>query len=242
MLTKTAEVETNDPAHSKFTLVMKLMIIDDISSADKQIGPFYIAPSRKWRGEAVQGSSTAGLITIGNRSSETIRIGAIRNSATAFVVKVTPLMVGKRYAVQFTSEAGLPVGLHRQTVTMATDSAKTPELVLELEVEVRPAISIVPTSLNFENTSVASNGTGITSRHEIVRISFDPSSGIRVTSAKASLGFLQATVEEAGPGIFNIRVSFTENPPSGRLDGLITIETDNPSAKLLAVPVTVTAR
>lgn len=242
MLTKTAEVETNDPARAKFTLVMKLMIVDDVSSPDNQIGPFYMIPSRKWRTEVVQGSSASGTITVGNRSSEVIRIGEIRNSGAAVSVKVVPLLVGKRYLVQLRSEPGLPIGTHQQTVKMMTDSAATPELTLELEVEVRPAISIVPSTLSFENVSIANQGGAMTSRHQIVRIGFDPASGIRVTAVKSSLDFLTATFEPAGPGVFSLRVGFDREPPSGSFNGLITIETDSPKASLLAVPVSVTVK
>ncbi len=82
--------------------------------------------------------SVVGLMSLSNRSNELIRIREIRHSSSAMSVKLNVLGVGKRYTLMIRSQLDLPVGIHRQTVTMTTDSPSVPELVFDLELEVTP--------------------------------------------------------------------------------------------------------
>lgn len=129
---------TNDPAHEKFALTVRLNVIDDQTPTDRQIGPFFISPSIHWKGSTKQGMSVVGLMSLSNRSNELIRIREIRHSSSAMSVKLNVLGVGKRYTLMIRSQLDLPVGIHRQTVTMTTDSPSLPELVFDLELEVTP--------------------------------------------------------------------------------------------------------
>ncbi len=129
---------TNDPARERFTLTVRLSVIDDQTPSANQIGPFFIAPSVNWKGSTKQGMSVVGLMAITNRSNELIRIKEVRNSSTAMPVKLNVLAVGKRFTLQIRSQLDLPVGVHRQTLTLVTDSPTTPELKIELELEVTP--------------------------------------------------------------------------------------------------------
>ncbi|MFM8392627.1 MAG: hypothetical protein ACKOB4_01730, partial [Acidobacteriota bacterium] len=112
--------------------------IDDKTPTDRQIGPFFIAPSIPWKGSTKQGMSVVGLMTLSNRSNEIIRIREVRHSSSAMTAKVNVLGVGKRYTLQIRSQLDLPVGIHRQTVTLITDSPNVPEMVLDFELEVTP--------------------------------------------------------------------------------------------------------
>lgn len=129
---------TNDPAYERFSLTVRLAIVDDLTASANQIGPFFIAPSTNWKGTTSQGMSVVGLMTLSNRSNPLIRIREIRHSADAMTVKLNVLSTGRRYTLQIRSRLDLPVGIHRQTVTLITDSPRTPELKLDLELEVTP--------------------------------------------------------------------------------------------------------
>jgi hypothetical protein len=138
MVTKTAEVTTNDPARERFNLAVRLMILDDQSPSENQIGPFYIIPSIHWKGKTPQGMSVVGFMTISNRSNEIIRIKEVRNPEPMMSVKLNVMAVGKRYGMHIRSALNLPVGVHRQSVVLVTDSPTTPELKIDLELEVTP--------------------------------------------------------------------------------------------------------
>ena len=129
---------TNDPTHERFGLTVRLNVIDDKTPTDRQIGPFFISPSIHWKGSTKQGMSVVGLMTLSNRSNEIIRIREVRHSSSAMTAKVNVLGVGKRYTLQIRSQLDLPVGIHRQTVTLITDSPNVPEMVLDFELEVTP--------------------------------------------------------------------------------------------------------
>ncbi|MEY3284976.1 MAG: hypothetical protein ACK496_08715 [Acidobacteriota bacterium] len=129
---------TNDPVRERFGLTVRLNIIDDQTPNDRQIGPFFISPSIHWKGSTRQGMSVVGLMTLSNRSNELIRIREVRHSASAMSAKLNVLGVGKRYTLQIRSQLDLPVGVHRQTLTLITDSPTVPEIVLDLELEVTP--------------------------------------------------------------------------------------------------------
>lgn len=75
-------------------------------------------------------------MTLSNRSNENIRITEVYNPGSAFTVKVVPLMVGRRYALQIASAANLKPGTHSQVIKLKTDSESLPEITLLLEVEV----------------------------------------------------------------------------------------------------------
>jgi hypothetical protein len=119
-------------------LTVRLNIIDDQTPTDRQIGPFFISPSIHWKGSTKQGMSVVGLMSLSNRSNELIRIREIRHSSTAMTVKLNVLGVGKRYTLLIRSQLDLPVGTHRQTLTLITDSPTVPEMVIDLELEVTP--------------------------------------------------------------------------------------------------------
>ncbi|NDD64272.1 MAG: hypothetical protein EBZ36_09880 [Acidobacteria bacterium] len=129
---------TNDPARERFTLTVRLTLIDDGTPSTNQIGPFVIAPAIHWKGATSQGMSVVGLMTLANRSSELIRIREIRGSNDTMSAKLNVLASGRRYTLQIRSRLDLPVGIHRQTLTLITDNQQTPELKLELELEVTP--------------------------------------------------------------------------------------------------------
>ncbi|NBO65184.1 MAG: hypothetical protein EBU88_10155 [Acidobacteria bacterium] len=135
---KSAEVITNDPQNARFSLTVRLDIVDDETPSENQIGPFFIAPATRWKGTTGQGMSVVGLMTLSNRSNPLIRIREIKHSADAMTVKLNVLSTGRRYTLQIRSRLDLPVGIHRQSVTLVTDSPTTPELKLELELEVTP--------------------------------------------------------------------------------------------------------
>jgi len=131
-------VVTNDPARERFTLTVRLTLIDDGTPSANQIGPFVIAPAIHWKGTTSQGMSVVGLMTLANRSSELIRIREIRGSNDTMSAKLNVLASGRRYTLQIRSRLDLPVGIHRQMLTLITDNQQTPELKLELELEVTP--------------------------------------------------------------------------------------------------------
>ena len=241
-ITKHAEVYTNDPERPQLTLMMSMIVVGDEAARGLKVGPFVIGPSNEWIGRAPQGSSVNGLITITNTTEQPIKITKLEPNGAAFGSSLQTLEDGKRYSVGFASSTTLPVGGHKQTLKLTTDSKETPELELRLEVVVTPAVTVNPASLTFDNLPVSTVESEISLVSKFLWVRAGRGAGLEIKSITSDLPFIKAKIEMVEGGSITLRVGFGEKPPVGTHTGKVRIETNNPDAKALEVPITVHAK
>ncbi|MEK7834323.1 MAG: hypothetical protein AAB401_24765, partial [Acidobacteriota bacterium] len=151
---------------------------------------------------------------------------------------------GKRYSLEVFSSAKLPVGNHTQTVKLTTDSKEMPELTVDLQVVVFPAVTVNPVNLVFENVSVTDPEADVTYLSKFVWLKLGRGDGLEIKSMTSDLPFIKAKVESSngnGQAVV-LRVGFSEKPPVGTHKGKLKIVTNNQYVKEIEVTITITAK
>jgi hypothetical protein len=243
-VTKTAEVYTNDPDRPQFTLMMSMVIVSDETPQGRKVGPFIVGPTNQWSARTPQGLGINGLITVTNTTAQPIRITKLEPNGTAFAATLQTLEEGKRYSVHFVSSTALPLGAHKQTVKLTTDSKEMTELELQLEAVVIPAVTVNPASLAFENLRVSDPEMEISLVSKFLWLRSGRGAGLEIKSVTSDLPFVKVKTEmtDASGTSITLRVGFSERPPKGTHTGKIRIETNNADMKVLEVPITVNAQ
>jgi len=243
-VTKTAEVYTNDPQKEQFTLALSMIVLSDMTPNGKIVGPFLVGPSNQWSSRVPRGLGINGLVAVTNNTPQPIKITKMIPGGEAFKVEMQTLEEGKRYSLNFVSRPDLPLGSNKQVVKLLTDSKEMPELTVELEAVVYPAVSITPTHLVFENVPVSDPESDVTYVSKFLWVSLGRGDGLQVTSMTSDLPFVKIKVEsnDANGRSVILRVGFKEKPPAGTHTGKIRVETNNSDMKFLEVPITVTAK
>jgi len=242
-VSKTAEVYTNDPQKDQFTLVINFIVPSDMTPKGRVVGPFIVGPTNQWSSRVPHGLTASGLIAITNNTEQPVKITKLNPGGEAFKVNLQTLEEGKRYSINFNSVESLPVGSHKQTVRLATDSKETPELTVELEAVVFPAVTVNPMNLVFENVPVSDPESDVTYLSKFVWIRLGRGNGLEMKSMTSNLPFIKVKVESTdGDGrSVVLRVGFSEKPPKGTHTGKLRIETNNSDVKVIELPLTVTA-
>lgn len=243
-VSKNAEVYTNDPQKPQFTLVINFIVPNDMTPQGKIVGPFIVGPTNQWSARSPRGLSANGLITVYNNTAEPIKITQMTPGGEAFSVKLQTLEEGKRYALEVLSSPTLPTGNHTQTVRLATDSKQMPELTVDLQVIIAPAVTVNPANLVFENVPVSDPEADVTYLSKFVWVKLGRGNGLEVKSITSSLPFLKINNESTDPTgqTIVLRVGFSGKPTVGTHTGKIKIETNNPDVKEVEVPIKIVAK
>jgi len=117
-----------------------------------------------------------------------------------------------------------------------------PELELRLEVVVTPAVTINPASLTFDNVPVSTTESEISLVSKFLWVRAGRGAGLEIQSVTSDLPFIKVKTETKDGGAIILRVGFSEKPPLGTHTGKVKIETNNPDAKTIEVPITVHAK
>ena len=219
-------------------------MLSDMTPKGKIVGPFIVGPNNQWTNHTAFGFPVNGLITVTNNTEQPIKITKMVAGGESFVVNLQTLEEGKRYSLDVLSSAKLPVGNHTQTIKLTTDSKEMPELIIDLQVVVFPAVTVNPANLVFENVPVSEADADVTYLSKFVWLKLGRGDGLEIKSMTSDLPFIKAKVESIngnGQAIV-LRVGFSEKPPVGTNKGKLKIETNNQYVKELEVPITVTAK
>lgn len=241
-IAKSAEVYTNDPQKEQFTLMLNMIVVGDDKLKGVPVGAFVVGPSNQWQARAPRGLSANGIIAVTNTSTKPIRITKMETGSEAFNVKMDTLQEGQRYSLNFTSKETLPAGVHKQIVKLMTDNPEQPVLEVSLEVNVYPAVSVSPASLNFDKVNVSDPEADLTFVSKFVWVRLGRGAGLEIKSLTSDLPFIKAKVESVNDGQIVIRVGFSEKPAKGTHTGKLRVETNHNDVKLVEVPLTINAQ
>ena len=243
-VSKNAEVYTNDPQKDQFTLVINFIVLSDMTPKGKMVGPFIIGPNDHWSARVPRGLTVNGLMAITNNTPQPVKITKMIPGGEAFKIDFQTLEEGKRYSINFVSSTELPLGTHKQVVKFLTESKETPELTVELEAIVFPAVTVNPAHLVFENIMVSDPEADVTYTSKFVWLRLGRGNGLEVKSMTSDLPFVTIKVESNDPNGLAVilRVGFKDKPAKGTHTGKLRIETNNSDVKFIEVPITVTAK
>ncbi len=216
----------------------------DMTPKGKIVGPFIVGPTDQWSSRVPRGMTASGLIVVSNNTEQPVKITKMTPGGEAFQVNLQTLEEGKRYSINFNSSESLPVGSHKQTVRLTTDSKEASELTLELEAIVFPAVTVNPTNLVFDNVMVSDAEFDVTYLSKFVWLRLGRGDGLDMKSMTSDLPFIKIKVEsidQNGRAVV-LRVGFSEKPAVGNHSGKLKLETNNSDVKMIELPITVIAK
>ncbi len=244
-ITKDATVTTNDPKMSKLVLSMSMVVKDSSKLGGKRQGPFIVGPSDQITKRIPHGSSATAVMSITSDGSRPFKINRVEPNGKAFTVELQPLpndKGDKGYVLKVASDAGLPVGLHSQTVELETDDPQYPKIHIKLDAEIVPPVDVTPALLTFDNLPQPGAATDATRVSKFVWVR-QMDGGLVLRNATSTLPFVKPSIESADPEGRQalVRVGFSAQPPSGVHEGTLRIETNNKEVPFVEVKVKVVA-
>jgi len=245
LISKSVEVTTNDPQRPKFTLLLHAFIIVPGPHPGRRVGPFVFTPSPRWSARVPRGGSAKTSFTIYNDGPQPVRLTQLIPGGEAFALDLETLQAGRLYVVTAKSAPSLLTGKYAQTVKLATESSEFPELSLQLEVTIIPPILAEPEALSFSDLQLSSVGTDAQVESRFILIKQARGGRLEVKGVSVTLPFLKVVVEGVMvPGqVYRLKVDCDrEKLTKGDYQGKIRVETNNPDAPVIEIPVTVAAR
>ena len=237
-ISKSATVTTNDPTQPSFDLVIQFNAMDGAPKG-QTVGPFLVSPGVRASGATFVGGSANLVMTVYNSGPTPKKITGVKSEGSAFKVTLDPNQDGTRFMVHAVSAPTLAIGNYTQTVKLTTDSPETPELQLELEVNVDAPLRVGPAAISLDRVTAAEDGAP-PRLSKFVFISQLGGPAFEVKGVSSTLPFLTAVLENSTPGkTYVMRVKFTGVPPAGRHQGKITIDTNIAAQPKLEIAVTV---
>jgi hypothetical protein len=212
--------------------------------AGRRLGPFVFSPDARWSAQIPQGATAGASIAIHHDAPAPARITGVRSGGGDFVVTLETLKEGERYLLNVRTAPSLAVGTHRQTIKLLTDSKEARRLEIPLEALVAPAISTKPERLDLGTLPISQPDFDGAKLERFLYVSQRGGSGFELKSASSTLPFL--VLQPARGGSAQTRILRVSLDPTllrkGTHKGRIRLETDDPRAPVLEVPVTLKAR
>lgn len=252
---KGATVKTNDPQYPTFNLVLRAFIKGSavapqptpgtetvkpgsFSEAGRRVGTFSVSPHDRWVTTTIRGTSSSITLYIYNHENKPVRVKEVIPGGDGFVTRWQPIQEGKRYELAISTNANLAPGVHKQTLKVLTDSKQTPEIAIELEATVFANVFASPTSITLPALPFEIDPSTVALPPIYVRKVRE--GGLQVKLVHSSLPFLRLKVTNELEGrTYKIEMAFDKARMTSRGDfkGVIRIETNDPDAPVIEIPI-----
>ncbi len=242
-ISKSASVVTNDPKHRNLTLSLRARFKLDGASTGvpptpaKASSAFNVEPTDRWITSALSGSVAASTFFLVNNQTAPVHARQIVAGGTAFTATIVPIQDGRRYELKVRTDAALKPGRYTQTLRVLTDSPTSPETTLDLELTVHPRIFVSPSSIIMPKLPSAADLSSI--NWPMIYVRKLREGGLKIKSIKSSLPFLKLELlTESEGNIYKIRLTLdAAKLKPGEFKGTVRIETNDPEASVLEVPI-----
>jgi hypothetical protein len=247
---KSANVTTNDPVYSSFSLTLRgyfkadrpadVALVAPPAMASRRAGPFIMHPNDRWVTSVLSGTSTSTRMSLLNSEDKPVHIKKVSAGGTSFNVNLQTIEDGKRYELAIATNPALKPGHYEQTVQVATDSAQSPEAILMLEVTVYARVFVRPAAINVQPLSLDSDISEV--NLPLIYVQKLREGGLKINSITSTLPFIKLAVETQKEGeSYSIKIRFDKSliPGAGRFSGKIRIETNDSDVSTVEVPIQV---
>ncbi len=245
-LSKYADVLTNDPQRTRFTLTLNMVVGTSGPPVGRQVGQFIIGPSDQYQADIPRGTSVDTGIVIYNNGPQPARITKVIPGGEAFTVTLNTLEEGKRYVLNIKSDPNLAIGDHRQVVKLVIEGGQPAELPISLDLGISPPVYSNPKEIKFGVLPVSQAGYDLSSAAKFFWLRQPRGGGLQIKNMTATLPFIKVTMEaeELAGGTFRVKVSFDKDAKikPGLHEGVIKVETNNPFMPVVEIPVSLIAR
>lgn len=225
---KKATVTTNDPDHEQLTISIsgKILPYIDVQPANR----IYL---RGMFGEVVEKEVT---ISSYEKKKGFEITDVTSNIDDKITYQVLPEGEPGRYRLKVYKNPKLPTMNTWGSIYLHTNSEKTPESVIQVNVQTRGSIVIQPSTLNFGIVKEASNGGAILANNEKSLTVFKIKGEFHIEDVAFSNGFYSADVQPLEDGKkYRITVSFAPGTVQDAYADEMIITTDDPLEPSLRV-------
>lgn len=203
------------------------------------VEPLQLSPQdRIYFLNVVRGQNPTQEILVINHRADPVRLLSATSDLPSFLVSVDTLREGRRYALNVQLAEGTEVGRHEGIITLSTDSPEFPVREIPALAIVRDYVSTSISHLDFATTIFealrfqgASRRTVLVRRHE--------GTDFQVTAATTNVPMLDVEIVPQVPGErYLVHVSISEErATAGPFSGTLRIETNDPTAPVLELPI-----
>lgn len=240
---KSASVVTNDPKHRNLSLTLRARFKLDGTATGlppKPTNPssaFNVEPTDRWITSVLSGSSAASSFYLVNNQQNPVHPRQIVNGGTAFTATLEPIQDGRRYELKVRTDPALKPGRYTQTLRVLTDSPAAPETTLNLELTVHPRVFVSPPSIIMPRLPAASDLSSI--NWPVIYVRKLREGGLKIKSYTSTLPFLKLELLTESEGqIYKIRLTVdAKKLKPGDFKGTVRIETNDPDASVVEVPI-----
>lgn len=241
---KSAGVTTNDPKYSTFNLSLRARFKVDpppgapnAPAATGKRALILVEPVDRWMTSVIVGNTASTNFYVVNNGGEPFHIKKLDTGGPEFTASLQPIQDGQRYELALKTSADLKPGEYHRTLRVSTDSAAAPEVTILLDMNVFPRVFVSPTSIIMPALPSAADLSAI--NWPMVDIRKLQSTGLKIKKFSTTLPFLKLELLTEKEGEFyRIRLTIDSTKIKlGDFKGVIHVETNEPSAPVLDVPV-----
>ncbi len=233
------------PIKGPFSEVVRVAFAGDrepvwLSLRGRVVLPLQLTPQdRVYFLNAVRGEALSREILVINHRPDPVRLLGIEASDPLFRVRADTVTEGRRYRLTVELSPESQPGRYDGTITLRTSSPEQPVLEIPALAIVRDLVHTSISRVDFSTTLIsaldfraAARRTVLVTRHE--------GTEFEVTSATTNVPILGVEIEPRTPGeSYLVHVSIDpERAVPGAFSGTLRIETNDPTAPLLELPIT----
>lgn len=237
---KTASVVTNDPKNPRLTLTLRARFKLDGSAPPAKTKPssaFNVEPTDRWITGVLSGSSAASSFYLVNNQTNPVHPKQVVIGGPAFTATIEPIQDGQRYELKVRTAPQLKPGRYTEKLRVLTDSPTEPETTLDLELTVHSRVFVSPPSIIMPALPAASDLSSI--NWPMIYVRKLREGGLKIKSFKSTLPFLKLELLTESEGqVYKIRLTLdAKKLKPGDFKGTVRIETNDPEAPVLEVPI-----
>jgi hypothetical protein len=230
-------VETNDPAQPVITLTLKAVLRQMVE----------VSPSERIRVPVRPGEAAEQELVLRSYDKTPLQITRVVCSSPTTQARLLPREEVERrmpedtsafQIVQITFPASSTRKAFQETVTIDTSSVARPRITVRLDGKLLKAFAVRPKALEFGPVS-SKSGTPVTRGFDLLR----QWGAFKVLGADVPDPRLQVRVEpDPSDALFHVVVVYDGGWKPGKVEGVITIRTDEPHRPQIRVPYTAWVR
>jgi hypothetical protein len=241
---KAASVVTNDPNHRNLTLYLRARFKADGTPTGQPPAPvkpssaLNVEPADRWITSVLSGSVAANSFYLINNQKDPVHAKKVISSGLDFNATLLTIQDGRRYEVKVESNPNLKPGRYTQTLRITTDSPTAPETTIDLELTVYPRVFVSPSSIIMPRLQSGATDLSLINWPSIY-VRKIREAGLKIKSFSSTLPFLKLElVTETEGQVYKIQLKLdTTKIKPGAFKGTVRIETNDPEASVLEVPI-----
>jgi len=185
-----------------------------------------------------RGSGSEQRLVLVSRAGRPLKLGETVSDNRWFHARLKPVAPGKRWELAVALDRAAPVGRHQGTVTIATGDPVQPRVEIATRAVIEEVVSASPAEVYF-GTIRTDSLAGELGRKQVLVTRRSGKGGFRVRGATSDLPFLTLEVAPREPGkSYMISIAVVPGKvPKGKIEGTLTVRTNDPEFPRVQVPV-----